>query len=61
MPEFAWQDSYSAFSVSQSNFDRVVRYIEGQEKHHRKQTFQEELLDFLEKHKVPYDPRYIWK
>ena len=40
-PEFHWQAGYAAFSVSQSNLDEVRRYIENQEEHHRKMTFQE--------------------
>src|SRR5579883_3286350 len=43
-PDFQWQAGYGAFSVSQSNSDAVIRYIEGQEEHHRKMTFQDELL-----------------
>src|SRR5262245_52009099 len=41
--EFHWQNGYAAFSVSQSNVDEVRKYIENQEKHHRKMTFQDEL------------------
>jgi putative transposase len=58
--DFAWQTGYSAFSVSQSNADRVMRYIENQPAHHKRQTFQEELIALLEKHGIKYDPRYIW-
>jgi REP element-mobilizing transposase RayT len=57
---FAWQQKYGAFSVSQSGVPRVVRYIQGQEAHHRKQTFEEELRELLEKHGIDYDPRYLW-
>ena len=57
---FAWQLGYGAFSVSRSNAPDVIRYINNQEMHHRKITFQEEFLDFLHKHEIEYDPRYIW-
>ncbi|MFW6145812.1 MAG: IS200/IS605 family transposase [Planctomycetota bacterium] len=57
---FAWQDGYSAFSVSESVLPDVVKYIQGQQAHHKKQTFQEELLALLARHGVEYDPRYIW-
>src|SRR5262245_32074908 len=33
---FTWQAGYGAFSVSASNRERVTRYINNQEKHHRK-------------------------
>ena len=59
--KFAWQTGYGAFSVSKSNADAVYRYISDQEKHHRKKTFQEEFLEYLKKHEIEYDERYIWE
>jgi putative transposase len=58
---FRWQAGYGAFSVSRSNIPRVVRYIVDQERHHRKVSFQEEFIAFLEKHDISYDKRYIWE
>ena len=57
---FAWQEGYGAFSVSLSNDGNVERYIARQEEHHRRMTFQEEFLEFLKRHRVPYDEKYIW-
>ncbi|MCZ7644728.1 MAG: IS200/IS605 family transposase [Planctomycetota bacterium] len=57
---FAWQTGYGAFSVSKSNVETVVAYIRGQEEHHRKMTFKEELLALLRKHDLDYDERYLW-
>jgi putative transposase len=37
--EFAWQKGYAAFSVSASLIATVVQYIQTQETHHRKMTF----------------------
>lgn len=58
--EFAWQSGYTAFSVSQSNLAAVKRYITQQEEHHRKLTYQEEVMAFLKKHGAQYDPRYVF-
>jgi len=58
--KFAWQQGYGAFSVSRSNVDEVVRYIANQEEHHRKRTFQEEYLEFLNRYEIEYDERYVW-
>lgn len=58
---FRWQIGYGAFSVSKSNTAGVIRYIENQEAHHRKTTFQEEFLEFLRRHGIEYDERYIWE
>jgi REP element-mobilizing transposase RayT len=57
---FAWQAGYGAFSVSESNAETVTRYIAGQDRHHAKTTFQEELRRLLEKHRVAFDERYVW-
>jgi len=57
---FAWQEGYGAFSVSQSNSAAVVRYIRLQRDHHRRVSFQEEFVAFLKKSGVPYDERYVW-
>ena len=58
---FAWQAGYGAFSVSHSHIDTVTKYIAGQEEHHKKVSFQEELLSFLRKQGIEFDERYIWK
>jgi REP-associated tyrosine transposase len=58
---FGWQTGYGAFSVSRSNVPDVIRYINNQEEHHRKISFQEEFVAFLKKHGIEYDERYIWE
>ncbi len=57
---FAWQAGYGAFSVSRSNLDKLKGYIAGQHEHHRVRSFQEEFLEFLKRHELQYDERYIW-
>ena len=58
---FSWQEGYGAFSVSHSHLDRVANYIRNQETHHRRKSFQQEYVEFLGRHHVPYDQRYIFK
>ena len=60
LTKFQWQKGYAVFSVSESNISRVKTYIENQEEHHRRMTFQEEYRQFLEKHRIAYDERYVW-
>lgn len=57
---FTWQAGYAVFSVSESQKAAVVRYIQRQEAHHRHVGFQEEIREFLIRHGVSYDERYIW-
>ena len=56
---FAWQTGYAAFSVSKSAVDDVCNYIARQEEHHRRQSFEEEYMAFLERHGIEYDKRYV--
>lgn len=57
---FAWQSGYGAFAVSESNVEAVREYIANQREHHRKKTFQEEYRQFLERHHIAFDERYVW-
>lgn len=58
---FEWQEGYGAFSYSKSHLKNVIRYIENQELHHKRKTFLEEYVEFLEKFEIEYDSRYIFK
>ena len=57
---FFWQRGYGAFSVSPSQLDAVLQYIEAQQEHHRTRTFEEEYRELLRKHGVDFDERYVW-
>ncbi len=57
---FGWQTGYAAFSVSKSHVEQVKRYIRNQEEHHRKISYIEEVVAFLDKHGVEYDSRYVF-
>ncbi len=59
--KFEWQEGYGAFSYSKSHVQNVINYVNNQEKHHAKQTFRDEYLDFLKKFDIEYDERYIFK
>ncbi len=56
---FAWQTGYTAFSVSQPRVEAVRAYIREQERHHRKRSFQEELIVFLKQNGIEYDERFL--
>lgn len=57
---FHWQAGYGAFSVSPSHVDALVRYVAGQEEHHRSVTFQDEFRRLCRKYGVEIDERYAW-
>ena len=60
LSKFYWQSGYAAFSVSQSNLTDVIRYIENQEEHHKRMTFQDEYRAFLNAYKIEFDEKYVW-
>jgi putative transposase len=60
LAKFAWQRGYGAFSVGPVDLNALIRYIDTQEAHHRKQGFQDELRSFLKKYGVAFDERYLW-
>lgn len=59
-PPFAWQEGYAAFSVSESNRAAVRQYIEDQEMHHRKRSFEQEFVAMLQNCGIQYDPRFMF-
>ena len=59
--KFEWQKGYGAFTVSHSQIDAVREYVSGQAEHHRIRSFQEEYEDFLQRHGITYDPRYLFE
>ena len=59
--KFSWQEGYGAFSYAHSQIENVYNYILNQEKHHRKKTFHEEYIDFLNKFAVEYKEKYLFE
>ncbi len=58
---FKWQDGYGAFTIGQSKVAALKRYIELQKSHHRHRSFEDELRGMLQKYRVAFDERYIWR
>ena len=59
--KFSWQAGFGAFSYSKSQLPRVINYIQNQENHHKKKSFTEEYLDFLNEFDINFDDRYLFK
>ena len=58
--KFAWQEGYSAFTVSESQVSRVRAYIQDQAEHHRASDFQSELRELLSRHGIEFDEQFLW-
>ena len=61
MGKFAWQEGFGAFTYSRSQLNQVVQYIRNQPIHHRKKTFKEEYIEFLEKFEIEFDDKYVFE
>jgi putative transposase len=59
--KFQWQEGFGAFSYAQSQLQDVINYILNQEEHHKKKSFKEEYLEFLNKFQVDYEEKYTFE
>ena len=57
---FTWQRGYGIFSLGKSQLSDLVEYIENQEEHHKKRTFQDEFRALLKLYDLKYDEAYVW-
>ena len=48
--KFEWQDDYFAISASESAIPYIRRYIENQEEHHRRKSYEEEYDEYIKGH-----------
>ena len=58
---FSWQTGFGAFSYSKSQASNVVDYILRQPEHHKKKTFKQEYIEFLQKFEIEYDDKYLFE
>src|SRR3989454_3407605 len=57
---FNWQEGYGAFSYGHSQLDTIIRYIQNQERHHRRRSFKDEYLAWLKKYEIAFEERYVF-
>ena len=57
--KFHWQSGYAVFSVGYGEVERLIRYIENQEAHHRSVGFQDEYRSLLRDQGIEFDERYL--
>jgi putative transposase len=58
---FFWQTGYGAFTVSHSQVQVVLRYIQEQEKHHADRPFDQELRSLLRRNGFDVDDTFYWE
>lgn len=57
---FSWQEGYGAFSYGHSQLDKIIRYIQNQEKHHSRRSFKSEYLTLLRKFDIAFEEKYVF-
>jgi REP element-mobilizing transposase RayT len=57
--QFYWQNGYGGFGVGEDT-EAVKKYIAGQRAHHERVSFQDEYREFLRRHNIAFDERYVW-
>jgi REP element-mobilizing transposase RayT len=57
--DFRWQRGYGAFSVSPSKLEDVRGYIDRQEAHHQKHSFEDEIRKLVKNHGLEFDERFF--
>lgn len=57
---FYWQGGYGVFSYSKSQRPILIRYIQNQQAHHKKETFRREYVHILDKLNVDYDRKHLF-
>jgi putative transposase len=58
--DFAWQDGYGGFTVSQPSVPAVTHYVQNQKEHHRTLTFVEEFMEMLRRAGVEASERDVF-
>jgi len=59
--KFSWQEGYGAFSYSHSHLPSIIRYIQNQQSHHKKESFLQEYEKMLNAFEISFNPNYIFK
>jgi|GEM_PF-2107442 len=55
-----WTKDYAAFSYSPSQIPEVMHYLQNEDLHHQRYSFEEEFLMFLRKFGVAHDPAKVF-
>lgn len=58
--KFQWQEGFGAFSCSESALEKVIAYINNQERHHSKRKFRDEYIELLKKFNIEFDEKYLF-
>jgi len=59
-PDFrGWQEGYGAFTCSFHEKDKLVKYIEMQQEHHKLKSYKEEYIELLKENGIEFNEKYL--
>lgn len=58
--KFQWQNGFGAFSFTHGDLNKVINYINNQEKHHQKNKFKDEYVKLLHENEINFDEKYLF-
>jgi putative transposase len=59
-PEFiGWQDGYNAFTYSNNALPNLIRYVQNQEEHHKKESYLNEIKALFKEHDIDFDEKFL--
>lgn len=58
---FSWQEGYGAFSYGHSQLNTIIRYIQNQEKHHKRRSFESEYLTLLRRFDIGFEKKFLFE
>lgn len=59
--KFEWQNGFGAFTVNPYQLKTLIEYISNQEEHHKRKTFRDEYVKFLNENNIEYKPEYLFE
>jgi putative transposase len=60
-PDFAWQETYAAFSVGRAEDEFEKDYIRRQKEIHKTLRYKDEFRKMLDDHEIEYDEKELWE
>lgn len=58
---FMWQPGYGGFSYSRSQRSDVIRYIDNQHEHHKRESFRDEYFGLLKLFEIEFKEEYLFE
>jgi putative transposase len=58
---FLWQEGYGAFSYSNWDVTKIIKYVRNQKEHHKRTTFMEEYKGLLKDFDIPFEDRFLFE